>query len=72
MSEYVVIYERTDTGWGAYCPDLPGLGVVGETRDEVDRLIREGIVIHIESLREHGDPVPDPVTTAGTVQVPAA
>jgi hypothetical protein len=28
VSEYVVIYERTDTGWGAYCPDLPGLGVV--------------------------------------------
>lgn len=72
MSDYVVIYERTHTGWGAYCPDLPGLGVVSETRDEVDRLIREGIVVHIESLREHGDPVPDPVTTAGTIDVPAA
>jgi predicted RNase H-like HicB family nuclease len=72
VSEYVVMYERSETGWGANCPDLPGLGVVGETRDEVDRLIREGIVVPIESLREHGDAVPDPVTTAGTVDVPAA
>jgi predicted RNase H-like HicB family nuclease len=72
VSEYVVIYERTETGWGAYCPDLPGLGLVGESRDEVDRLIREGIVVHIESLREHGDRVPESTTSAGTVEVPAA
>ena len=72
MSEYVVIYERSDTGWGAYCPDLPGLGVGGETREDVDRLIREGVVVHIESLREHGDPVPEPTKSAGTVEVPAA
>ncbi len=67
MSEYLVIYEHTDTGWGAYCPDLPGLGVVGETRGGVERLIREGIAIHIESLREHGESVPEPTSTAGTV-----
>lgn len=67
MSEYLVIYERTENGWGAYCPDLPGLGVVGDTREEVERLIGEGIAIHIEGLREHGDPVPEPTSTAGTV-----
>jgi predicted RNase H-like HicB family nuclease len=67
MSEYLVIYERSETGWGAYCPDLPGLGVVGATREEVERLIREGIAIHIEGLRKHGDPVPEPASTAGTV-----
>ena len=67
MSEYLVIYERSETGWGAYCPDLPGLGVVGDTREEVERLISEGIAIHIESLREHGEPVPEPASTAGTV-----
>ena len=72
MSEYVVIYERSETGWGAYCPDLPGLGVVGDTREEVERLIRTGIIVHIESLREHGDPVPHPTSAAGTVEVPVA
>ena len=25
--KYLVIYEKSDTGWGAYAPDLPGLGV---------------------------------------------
>jgi predicted RNase H-like HicB family nuclease len=72
MSEYVVIYEPSPTGWGAYCPDLPGLGVVGETRDAVERLIREGVEIHLESLREHGEPAPEPVTRTGTVAVTTA
>ena len=67
MSEYLVIYERSDSGWGAYCPDLPGFGVVGDTREEAERLIREGIAFHIEGLRSHGEPVPEPTSTAGTV-----
>ncbi|HZL48140.1 MAG TPA: type II toxin-antitoxin system HicB family antitoxin [Solirubrobacteraceae bacterium] len=69
MTEYTVIYEHGPTSWGAYCPDLPGLGVVGDTRDEVERLIREGIALHVESLRENHEPVPGPTSTVGTVAV---
>lgn len=72
MSEYAVIYEQGPTSWGAYCPDLPGLGVVGDTRAEVERLIREGLEIHIESLREHSEPVPEPTSTVGVIAVTAA
>ena len=60
MSKYIVIYERSANGWGAYVPDLPGLGVVGDTLEEVKQLIREGIDFHIEGLRESGDQVPPP------------
>jgi predicted RNase H-like HicB family nuclease len=72
VSEYVVIYEPSPSGWGAYCPDLPGLGVVGETRAAVEQLIREGIEIHLESLRAHGEPVPEPAIKTGVVAVTAA
>jgi predicted RNase H-like HicB family nuclease len=72
MSEYVVIYEQGPTSWGAWVPDLPGCVAAGETRAEVDQLIREAIDAHIESLREHGEPVPHPSSTAGTVQAHAA
>jgi predicted RNase H-like HicB family nuclease len=72
MSEYAVIYEQGPTSWGAYCPDLPGLGVVGDTRAEVERLIREGVEIHIASLRDHGETVPEPTSTTGVVAVTAA
>jgi predicted RNase H-like HicB family nuclease len=72
VSEYVVIYEQGPTGWGAYCPDLPGLGAAGATRKEVERLIQEAIELHIENLRDHGERVPPPTSAAGTVAVSAA
>jgi predicted RNase H-like HicB family nuclease len=72
VSEYVVIYEQGPTSWGAYCPDLPGLGTAGKTRKEVERLIHEAIELHVESLREHGEPVPPPTSAAGMIAVGAA
>jgi predicted RNase H-like HicB family nuclease len=58
--EYVVIVEQGDTSFGAYVPDLPGCVAVAETRDEAMVLIREAIELHIDSLRENGEPVPAP------------
>jgi predicted RNase H-like HicB family nuclease len=73
MSEYLVVIEHEGDSWGAYCPDLPGLGVVGDTRDEVEQLIREAIPFHLDGLREAGDPIPAPAAVATTlVDVPAA
>lgn len=68
MRDYLVIYERgKDGGWGAYAPDLPGLGVSAESHEEVATLIREGIKIYIEEFEQDGLPVPEPVTTAERV-----
>jgi predicted RNase H-like HicB family nuclease len=60
MTRYAVIIERGDTSYGAYVPDLPGCVAVAETRAEVEKLIAEAIALHIESLREYGNPVPEP------------
>jgi predicted RNase H-like HicB family nuclease len=73
VSGYAVIIEQGETGYGAYAPELPGVGVAGETVEEVERLIREAIALHVESLRVHGEPVPPPSAVAATVvTVPAA
>jgi predicted RNase H-like HicB family nuclease len=67
VSGYAVIIERSGTGYGAYAPELPGVGVVGDSIDEVERLIREAIALHVRSLREHGEPVPQPSAVATAV-----
>jgi predicted RNase H-like HicB family nuclease len=73
MSEYLVVIEREGESWGAYCPDLPGVGVVGDSREEVEQLIREAISLHLDALREAGDPIPEPTAVGTTrVQIPAA
>ena len=60
MKQFAVIYEKSVSGWGAYVPDLPGLGVAAPTIEEVKKLIREGIEFHLEGIKAHGDPVPQP------------
>jgi predicted RNase H-like HicB family nuclease len=67
--EYLVIFEPTATGFAAYVPDLPGCVAAGDTRDEVEQLMREAIAMHIESMREHNEPVPEPSSQAGLVSV---
>jgi predicted RNase H-like HicB family nuclease len=73
MSEYLVVIEHEGDNWGAYVPDLPGVGVAGDSREDVERLIREAIELHLDGLREGGDPIPRPAAIATTlVDVPAA
>ena len=69
---YMVVFERGDTSWGAHVPDLPGCVAVGESRDEVRRLIREAIELHIEGLKQDGLPVPAPSSEGEFVDVEAA
>lgn len=69
---YLVVLERSKTVFGAYVPDLPGCVAVGETRNEALRLIREGIELHIEKLRDSGESVPSPTSQAEIVEVDAA
>jgi predicted RNase H-like HicB family nuclease len=69
--KYLVIYEKSPTGWGAFVPDLPGLGVAGSTLEEVKKLIREGIEFHIEGMKLNGDPIPQPSVQTEYVSVEA-
>jgi predicted RNase H-like HicB family nuclease len=52
--------------------DLPGCIAIGQSREEVLRLIREAIEFHIEGLREAGKPVPVPSSVSEYVDVDAA
>jgi predicted RNase H-like HicB family nuclease len=69
---FMVVIERGDSSWGAHVPDLPGCVAVGETREEVVRLIREAISLHIGQLRQDGLPVPKPTSEGEFVDVEAA
>ena len=61
---YLVIYEKGPTSWGAYVPDLPGCVATGSTQQEVRKLIEEAIDLHLRGMREDGDPIPEPTAVA--------
>lgn len=70
--KYAVIFERADTNWAAYVPDLPGCMTTGQTLEETKANIREAIEGHLETLRQCGDPIPQPSSLAGEVEVTTA
>ena len=59
-NKFAVVFERTSTGFSAYVPDLPGCVAMGDTVEETQALISEGIEIYLEELREDGDAIPVP------------
>jgi predicted RNase H-like HicB family nuclease len=69
---YVVIVEQGEKSVGAYVPDLPGCVAVAETKEEVLNLIGEAIELHLEDLREEGQPIPEPSSSSEYVEVGAA
>lgn len=68
--EYAVVIERGENNFGAYVPDLPGCVAVGDTEEEVVRLMGEAIELHLEAMREDGDDVPESVTRIQYIEVP--
>ena len=70
--EYLVVVEKGKSSYGAYVPDLPGCVAAGESRREVLKLIRDAVKLHIEALRESGQPVPEPTSKSDVVRVRAA
>jgi predicted RNase H-like HicB family nuclease len=71
MSRYLIVIEPTETGFSAFSPDLPGCVSTGETRAAVEQHMREAIEFHLERLRQDGEPIPPPSTTASYVEVAA-
>ncbi len=69
---YTVIYEKGESTWGAYVPDLPGVIAAGDSREEVELLIREAVEFHIEGLKAEGLALPSPASWAGKVDIAAA
>ncbi len=67
--KYAVVYAKTETGYSAHVPDLPGCIAAGATLDETRQLIRDAIDLHLQGMREDGDPIPQPTTLADYVVV---
>jgi len=67
--KFLVVIEKGPTSYGAYVPDLPGCVAVAKDRRRVKRLIREAIRLHVEDMRQRGDPIPKPSAASDFVEL---
>ena len=56
--QIVIEKEPEDEGYLAYSPTLPGCFSNGATVEEAKRNIREAIEVHLSTLLERAEPVP--------------
>ncbi len=69
---YAVVIERGEANLSAYVPDLPGCVATGATEEEVVGEITSAIRLHLDGMREDGDPIPPPHTTARMIEIDSA
>lgn len=69
--QYTIVIEKAHANYAAYIPDLPGCVATAPTGQETIAEMRRAIAFHIQSLREHGEPVPEPRCTATVVDIAA-
>jgi predicted RNase H-like HicB family nuclease len=60
MSKYLVLFEKSTTGFGAYAPDLPGCVATGRTLQETKERMTKAIQMNLSAMREDGDEIPPP------------
>jgi len=66
---YAIVIEKSENGFGAYVPDLPGCVAVADSVAETEKLIKEAIEFHLEGMREDGQPIPVASSLAEYVEV---
>jgi predicted RNase H-like HicB family nuclease len=64
---YAVIFEKSETNFGAYVPDLPGCVAVGDSLAEAKSLIAQAMKQHLEGLKEDGHQAPEPMSVVAYI-----
>jgi predicted RNase H-like HicB family nuclease len=60
MNEYLIILEKTRTGYSAYSPDIDGCISVGDSKEECEKNMKEALKFHIKLMMEKGYDIPKP------------
>lgn len=71
MYRFLIVIEKANGNYSAYCPDLPGCVATGKTREETERNMHEAVEMHVQGMLEDNLPIPDSVTVAEYIAVAA-
>ena len=67
--KYLIVVEKTQTGFSAYAPDLPGCVATAATRKAVENRMQKAIEFHLEGLRAEKMKVPAPKSYSAYAEV---
>lgn len=71
MKKYLIIIEKTKTGYSAYSPDILGCIATGRNRKNVEKKMKEAICFHLEGLQKEGQKLPRPLSSTAYFSIAA-
>lgn len=71
MKKYLIVIEKTKSGFSAYSPDLLGCVATGKTKKSVEKRMMEAIEFHLEGLRAEGYKAPKPKSYSTYLEIAA-
>jgi predicted RNase H-like HicB family nuclease len=69
MYRFLIVIEKANNNFSAYCPDLPGCVATGKTREETERNMHEAVQMHVQGMIEDKLPIPESATFAEYIAV---
>lgn len=69
--KYLIVIEKTKTGFSAFSPDVFGCVTTGKTRKETLQNMREALAFHFDGLRIEDLPIPQPSSSSAYMEVAA-
>jgi len=69
MYRFLIVIEKANGNYSAYCPDLPGCVATGKTLEEIERNMHEAVEMHVQGMIEDKMPIPESVTLAEYIAV---
>lgn len=58
MNNYLAIFQHYRGAWFATVPDMPGILVSAEGREEAETKLHEGVQLYLEECQADGKPLP--------------
>jgi len=59
MYRFLIVIEKANGNYSAYCPDLPGCVATGKTREETEHHMQEAVAMHVQGMLEDNLPIPE-------------
>lgn len=67
---YLIVIEKTRTGFSPCLPDLEGCAAAAPTRPSVIRAMKRAVEFHLEGLRRQGRRLPPATSDFAFVDIP--
>jgi predicted RNase H-like HicB family nuclease len=64
MRKFLIVYEKTETGYSAYSPDLEGCVATGTTKKQAEKNMYSALEMHVKGIIEDGLTLPKADSTS--------